>query len=252
MRSLFRPILLPAMAGLLFGFGLLFGQAPTTTKPTDSPTPASTVPLRKPDDPLRQCPKVDIKPSGGDQLIMPDISWGNNPQEGEYRREIERLLKLEIQNVNGAILDVVNKHKELIRLYPELKNYQEIVLEDNPGAWRESLFVNSKKVLSLHYGDNGEIQCIVLDSMTRGVNRTELWTRKIMRLYYPNVQSLQLETLTHNLRVTESLENTSPEVQLKAIRLVFLNLRTALYSMDMLIAGYYDRRNKRNDWQINL
>lgn len=210
-------------------------------------------PLKKPEDPARECKNhQEFRKAGADELILPPISWGNNPQEGEYRREVERLLKLEIQNVNTAILDVVSKHKELIKLYPELKMYQEIVLEDNPGAWRDGLFVNSKKVLSLHYAETGEIDCIVLDSMIRGVNKYELWTRKIIRLYYPSIQTLQLETRTHNLRMLESLENTSPEVQLKALRLVFQNLRTALYSMDMLIAAYYDRRNKRNEWQINL
>ncbi|EHQ06849.1 MAG: hypothetical protein F9K24_04070 [Leptonema illini] len=210
-------------------------------------------PLKKPEDSARECKNhQEFRKAGADELILPAISWGNNPQEGEYRREVERLLKLEIQNVNTAILDVVSKHKELIKLYPELKRYQEIVLEDNPGAWRDGLLVNSKKVLSLHYAETGEIDCIVLDSMIRGVNKYELWTRKIMRLYYPSIQTLQLETRTHNLRMLESLENTSPEVQLKALRLVFQNLRTALYSMDMLIAAYYDRRNKRNEWQINL
>jgi hypothetical protein len=210
-------------------------------------------PLKKPDDPLRLCENhQEYRKAGANELILPDISWGNNPQEGEYRREVERLLKLEIQNVNNAVLDVVNKHKELIKLYPELKKYQEIVLEDNPGAWRDGLFVNSKKVLSLHYADSGDLDCLVLDSMIRGVNKYELWTRKIIRLYYPSIQTLQLETRTHNLRMIESLENTSPEVQLKALRMVFQNLRSALYSMDMLIAAYYDRRNKRNEWQINL
>ncbi len=210
-------------------------------------------PLKKPEDSARECKNPqEFRKAGPDELILPAISWGNNPQEGEYRREVERLLKLEIQNVNNAILDVVTKHKELITLYPELKLYQEIVLEDNPGAWRDGLFVNSKKVLSLHYTENGDLDCLVIDSMIRGVNKYELWTRKIMRLYYPSIQTLQLETRTHNLRMLESLENTSPEVQLKALRLVFQNLRTALYSMDMLIAAYYDRRNKRNEWQINL
>lgn len=209
--------------------------------------------LNKPEDSLRECKQGnEYRKAGADELILPAISWGNNPQEGEYRREIERLLKLEIQNVNSAILDVASKHKELIKLYPQLQKYQEIVLEDNPGAWRDGLLVNSKKVLSLHYTDTGEIDCVVLDSMIRGVNMYELWTRKIMRLYYPSIQTLELETLTHNLRIVEGLENTSPEVQLKALRLVFQNLRTALYSMDMLIAAYYDQRNKRNDWQINL
>jgi len=235
-----RPAIRFLSIGLLFCFSSVVAQ-------TEEPE------LKKPEDSTRECNNAqEFRKAGADELILPAVSWGNNPQEGEYRREIERLMKLEIQNVNGAILDVVGKHKELIKLYPQLKLYQEIILEDNPGAWREGVFVNSKKVLSLHYSESGDLDCLVLDSMIRGVDRYEHWTRKIMRLYYPSIQTLQLETRTHNLKMLESLENTSPEVQLKALRFVFQNLRTALYSMDMLIAAYYDRRNKRNEWQINL
>ncbi len=208
--------------------------------------------LKKPTDPLRECKAEEFRKSDVDNLILPEIAWGNNPQEAEYRNEIIRLLKLEIRNVNIAIQDLKNKHKELIKLYPELKKYQEIILEDNPGSWRDGLFVNSKKVLSLHYREDGEIDCVVLDYMIRGVEQYEQWTRKIMRIYYPSIQTVQLETLRQNYKLDESLENASPEIQLKALRTVFLNLRSALYSMDMLIAAYYDRKNKRNDWQINL
>ncbi|MFN3605027.1 MAG: hypothetical protein ACK4UJ_09985 [Leptonema sp. (in: bacteria)] len=217
------------------------------------PQEKEKVELKRPTDPLRECKEQQkYKKSIKDNLILPDIAWGNNPQEAEYRSEIIRLLQIELNNVDIAIKDLVNKHKELVKLYPELEKYQEIILEDNPGSWRDGIFVNSKKVLGLHYDVNGEIDCVVIDYMIRGVDHYEWWTRKIMRIYYPSVQTVQLETLRQNFRLEESLENSSPEIQLKALRNVFINLRTALYSMDMLIAAYYDRRNKRHDWQINL
>ncbi len=213
----------------------------------------SKVELKKPADSLRECRDADrYKKSTKENLILPDIAWGNNPQEAEYRSEIIRLLQIELNNVDLAIKDLVSKHKELIKLYPELERYQEIVLEDNPGSWRDGIFVNSKKVLAIHYGDDGGISCIVLDYMIRGVEHYDWWTRKIMRIYYPSIQTIQLETLRQNFKLEETLEVSSPEIQLKALRNVFINLRTALYSMDMLIAAYYDRRNKKHDWQINL
>ncbi len=218
-----------------------------------NPTENNTITLKKPTDPLRECrAHHKYKKTNTENLILPDIAWGNNPQEAEYRQEVIRLLKLEISNVNQAIIDIVNKHKELIKLYPELKEYQEIILEDNPGSWRDGIYVNSKKVLAIHYTNDGNVDCVILDFMIRGVDQYELWTRKIMRIYYPSIQTIELETLRHNFRLEESLENSSPEIQLKALRRVFLNLRAALYSMDMLIAAYYDRRNKKHDWQIGL
>ena len=188
-------------------------------------------------------------------LIMEEQSWGNNPQESQYRSEVTRLLKLEIENVRKAVKDIEAKHKELINLdrFSGLKNYQEIVLEDNPGSWRNGIFVNSKKVLAMHYGPNGELECLVLDSMERGVYNTSLWTRKVLKMYYPYIQTMELVTRKQHYNPDpETLEKTAPEVQLQAFRLVFSNLRSALYSMDMMIAAYYDKRNKRNEWQIDL
>ena len=46
-------------------------------------------------------------------LIMEEQSWGNNPQESQYRSEVTRLLKLEIENVRKAVKDIEAKHKEL-------------------------------------------------------------------------------------------------------------------------------------------
>jgi shikimate 5-dehydrogenase len=66
---------------------------------------------------------------------MSENAIGNNPQEKQYREEIERLLTIEIQNVKIAVTDVELKHKRLMQLYPRLQYYQEIVLEDVPGAW---------------------------------------------------------------------------------------------------------------------
>ena len=223
--------------------------------------------VKRPEDKFRQCLNREdqerkrknreeeykrLEGLGKKPGLLSNISLGNNPREGQYRAEMERLLGIEISNVQKAVVDVERKHKELIVLYPQLKAYQEISLEDVPGAFRDGEYVNSKKLIVMHYNDQGVIDCVVLDSMTRSIYNPTQWTRKVIRLYYPNIQTLELETSRHNYKLRGSLETTSPEIQLKALRLVFSNLRAALYSMDMLIAAYYDLREKKSDWQINL
>jgi hypothetical protein len=241
--------------------GVLYAQTP----PAKNEPAAPSGPGKESPDKLRRCVNEDTRsaqvPSDG-RPIMSEVAMGNNPQEKQYREEIERLLTIEIENVKKAVQDVEQKHKRLIQLYPRLTNYNEIILEDVPGAWREGTFVNSKKVLSLTYavGSDGapKLTCLVMDSMTRNVYYPDQWTRKLMRLYYPNVQMVELETHRHNFQLPKpgqpsiTLEGTSPEIQLRALRLIYLNLRTALYSMDMVIASYYDKRNRKNEWQINL
>ena len=227
--------------------------------------------LKRPKDEMRKCKNRKAqekkqqdrisRAKGGKPSLLSNISLGNNPREGQYRAEMERLLAIEINNVRMAVKDVEKKHGDLIMLYPQLKNYQEIILEDVPGAYRDGMYVNSKKVIIMHYGKRKDfksgketrgIYCVVLDSFTRNIYNPDHWTRKVVRLYYPMVQTLELETTRHNYVLLGSLELASPEIQLKALRLVFGNLRKALYSMDMQIAAYYDLREKKNDWQINF
>ncbi len=273
-----RALLAATVTGIIAGSVTLFPIGAQTTTTTDTTKKADSgmvydkltgrkVKLRKPGNKLRECPnrsivegKVAEKKKQDDALLaqgkkpglLSKLSLGNNPREGQYRAEMERLLGIEIANVKRAVLDAQVKHKELIVLYPQLKNYQEIILEDVPGAWRDGVFVSSKKLIIMHYDDNGDIGCVVLESFTRSIYNPGQWTKKMIRLYYPHIQFVELETLRHNYRLYRSLEFTSPEIQLKGLRLVFGNLRAALYSMDMLIAAYYDLREKKNDWQINF
>lgn len=213
------------------------------------------VKFKKPKDKLRECPYRAEQPKASSDPTKPifyKTTWGNNPQEGQYRAEMERLLTSELANVASAVADVEKKHAQLIELYPQLTKYQEIIIEDVPGVWRDNDFVSSKKLIVFHYNKEKKLDCVVLDSISRSIYQDNTWTRKLLRLYYPNVQSMEMETRRHNFEDRGTLDRTSPEVQLKALRLVFLQLRTALYSMDMMIAAYYDRRNKRNFWQIEL
>jgi hypothetical protein len=240
------------LAGLLFHVPAT-AQDQANSGGTTAPSVKRSFVKKKVTDPLRSCKNREKQPDVPEgELIFYSTSWGNNPQEGQYRQEMERLLRIEISNVGRSLQDVHDKHKELIRLYPEFASYQEIILEDVPGTWRDGVYVNSKRLIIFHYDEEKDLDCVVLDSMTRNIYGANEWTRKLIRLYYPNIQTMELQTLRHNYVLEGTLEQTSPEVQLRALRLVFLNLRTALYSMDMMIAAYYDLRNKKNEWQINL
>ncbi|MBI3395848.1 MAG: hypothetical protein HY042_08435 [Spirochaetia bacterium] len=256
------------LSAALAGTFLIMSPASNAQEKKDEPKKeqASSVSAdrKSPTDPLRTCVKMapgKVAPAKGDagheeepQIIISEQFEGKyeNPQEKYYREEIIRLLKIEIKNVNRAIHDVETKHKVLIKLYPQFESYQEIILEDVPGAWRSGEFVNARRTLSMGYGNDHNLDCMVLDSTTRNVYNSDLWTRKILRMRDYSVQTLEMETLRHNYRLYETFDNASPEVQLRAFRLVYQSLRTALYSMDMLIAAYYEHKNRKNYYQINL
>ena len=210
----------------------------------------------QPNDSLRRCMNRAEQPEQSrDDLIFDRTTWGNNPQEGQYRDEMERLLRLEVASVRKAIASVEDKYAELIRVKPELasKNYKEIKLEDKPGVWRDGLYVNSQKIIALHFlPENHKLDCIVLDALVQSIYIEGQWTRKLMRMYNPHIQTVELYTARRNYVQGGSLEKTSTEIQLQALRIFAEDLRSSLYMMDMEIAAHYDQLNRVNRWQMGL
>ncbi len=210
----------------------------------------------RPNDSLRKCPNREKQPeTNHGELILDRHTWGNNPQEGQYRQEMERLLRIEVENVRAAIGNVEEKYDELMRAKPgvERKHYKEIKLEDKPGVWRDGIYVNSQKVIALHFRpDDGKLDCIVLDALVQSIYVEGQWTRKVMRMYNPHIQSVELHTMRQNFVKGGSLEKTAPEIQLQGLRTFAEDLRSSLYRMDMEIAAHYDQRNKINQWQLGM
>ena len=190
-----------------------------------------------------------------DELYFDNKTWGSNPQEGQYRDEMVRLLGLEVENVRRAIRNVEDKYAELIRAKPELakQNSKELILEDKPGVWRDGQYVNTQKVLALYFDDSNEkLKCAVLDALVQNIYVANQWTRKLMRLYNPHVQRVELHTIRHNYVQKARLERASPEIQLRALRLFAEDLRSSLYMMDMEIAAHYEQQRKVNSWQLGI
>ena len=81
---------------------------------------------KKATDPMRMCPNEASQAQKAREFKPGELtafSIGNNPQEGQYRREMERLLKVEISNVRNSVEDVQRKHTELVKLFPSLEGY---------------------------------------------------------------------------------------------------------------------------------
>lgn len=252
----------PAQKG---GTGAAPANAPKAeTSPAKSSADTVGVGLKQVTDELRSCQTramVNRRKERHDQEgattksksgILGGAALLDAPEDEEYVKEMERLLQLELGNVKKTIEEVMEKHKKYVLLFPEEKRYQEITLEDVQQTFKDGEFVGIKKVLAINYDANGSIDCVVLDSYTRNLDNSNLWTRKILRLFYPDVQFMELETHRFNYKLTTFLERTSPWVQLKAIRAAFRELRTTLYTMDRYMADRQERQKKIIGWQIDF
>ncbi len=173
-----------------------------------------------------------------------------NP-ENDYQASLNQLLAQEVENLKAAVANVERKRMQLVKIQGTEQPIQVIELENSTGVWRNSQKVNYQAVLHLSY-KNERLHCLILESTTRPIYEPEKWTHKIVRLRFPGIESLELASHRHNLNMLQNLENVDPGHQLELLRLIVRNLQTALYTMDMKIAAYYNLRNKKNEWQINM
>ncbi len=186
------------------------------------------------------------------QLMFYSSKWNNTSRERKYRQAMERMLAKEALRVKQAMNDIKSRHDELAFIYPAVKNYQELQLKNLYQVEREGRFVNFKKKIAFHYQSDNSLDCVVLVTFTRDVYSPAHWTRKIIRIRYPDVRQFEVRTEESNYLDISSIKRSSPEVQLEALQRLFGNLRQAIYIMDNLIAYHYQRRNQIDRWQINL
>ena len=205
-------------------------------------------------DEARYCKNLENQKSkGSDQFVYPDSVIESTNYEGRIQKEeVKNLLLAEIAIIKETMVHIEKKHALLVKLYPHLKNYQEIKLTDNPGEWENKDYFSYKKIVAFHFDASDKILCVVIDSEKRNVNYESIWQRKLIRLYNPYIQSMEMESLSQNSRIIHTMDDASPEMQLKGMKIMAKHLQESLYSIDLMIASYYNKREKRNGYLMIL
>lgn len=170
----------------------------------------------------------------------------------EYRKFLETRIQNYQTTIQGIVTDIKQKHGTITAFMPSVKNYQEIVMADNPGVWRDGHYINEKKVIALTFNDQGEITCIVMDSLERRIYDTGFFTRKVVRVYYPELKVIQLDTYIRNHQLQTILDTEHPELMVRAYKELRSLLKSVNYNMDKLIAAHEYQRERFTDWQMNF
>jgi hypothetical protein len=191
-----------------------------------------------------QCGIVNKRQGTGESFLIPD------PQNS-YQRETNRLLRQEIEELKQAVSEIEIKRTQLEKIKRVRQTYQLIQLDNATGIVRNGRKSNYISRIHFTFKDN-RLHCLMLESHTRPVYEPEKWTRKKIRLRFPGIESLELASQRRNMHLLQEMENVDPKHQLELLRRLVLNIKTALYSMDMEIAAYYENRNKKNQWQIDM
>lgn len=173
-----------------------------------------------------------------------------NP-ETPYQHQMNRLLRMEIRDLLETVAEVEKKRMQLVRIRDRKEPFHTVELDNETGVIRNGRKSNYQSQIYFVF-NQGRLHCLRLESVVRPIYEPDKWTRKMIRVRFPGIESLELASERRNMNLLQEMENVNPKHQLKLLRMVINNIKTALYSMDMEIAGFYESRNKKNEWQLDL
>ena len=169
-----------------------------------------------------------------------------------YSIQMQKIVETEINKIKTVLKDIKKTRETYTQAFPKTKKYQELILDYFPIRYKGNRPFNMRTVVSFHYDASGEFNCIVLDSLNRSIEQENIWTHKIIRITFPDIQNIQLDSLRYNYRRVAYTKSFSKDVQFSILRSVFYNLLKARYKMDSQLAARNYYNAKINVWQSSL
>ncbi len=222
-------------------------SAQGVTQPAPAPESEKEAIVIRKKDPLRTC--------GERKLAIPEKEPAAVNESQEKKEEAERIQKVKLreqEEFKELVLDIQDLHKELAKLYPHIKEYQEIILEDSAGTYIHNRFSAHSKVTSFTYNPAGDLTCIVFDVSTREVQYPEYFNRRIIRIYYPDLENPEIETMGHNYKNVSNTASLSTLEQAEFGRHMTKQLNLAKSKLQLLVAYHLEQNRRITQWKIRM
>ncbi len=164
-------------------------------------------------------------------------------------RKMKSTLTGEIDKIGNILKDIERVHKRYAKIYTRVKNYQEIEIKNiTRKGNRKSILKNIKSIVSLNYESTGELNCVVFDSYESSIHRENLWTRRIVRFRFSNIENVEIITKRYDFNKTSGMNAFSTQAKLSVFRSIFTNLQKTLYKMELILASREYHQDKFNEW----
>lgn len=203
-------------------------------------------------DPVRTCSGAAPENKPENELTSVEVPENANHESKMYHEALEKLLKDDVENLKLLTQELAEKRKLLAKLTHLKGNYHEIQIENLAGYWYQGRFQSLSKILSFTFTDAGDIDCIVLDRNDREIDYPENWTRKVVRIRYPDLNTIEIETHKENYDSLVYLGGMDVEIRRKAISLLYMALKNAGYTMDIQIAAARSRADNNAEWKVDI
>lgn len=172
-------------------------------------------------------------------------------KDSNYTKSLLKIIDDLKELIQVRIGDIEVKHSQLVLLKPEYKNKHTIVTEDVPYLVDDGYESNLLKYISFIY-ENNKIKVVKLESRKKRIFYEFAFENKTMIINPSDVMKTEV-ILTHfDEEQKTMIKNISLDNQIRALRLVESSLRNAFYRIDVMIVLIKERKDRSNEYQIDI
>ncbi|WCL51119.1 hypothetical protein [Leptospira sp. GIMC2001] len=172
-------------------------------------------------------------------------------KDSKYTKSLLRIIEDLKNTIQVRLNDIEKKHAQLVLLKPEFKNKHTIITEDIPFTIDEGYESNLLKFISFEY-DGTKIRQVKLESRKKRILFEFAFENKTMLINPNDVMSTEVILTRFDTEQKTVIKTISLDNQIRALRLMESSLRNAFYRMDVMIVLLKDKKDRANEYQIDI
>ncbi|EID99725.1 hypothetical protein [Leptospira licerasiae] len=172
-------------------------------------------------------------------------------ETSEYTKSLKKIIVGLEATINERLKDLERKHDILVVLMPKYEKRQTIVTEDIPFQVQDGYESNLLKYITFQF-NSGKVSDITLASESKRIYYEVMFENKKIVFKPTDLKSSEVTHEVFEKTEITRLNEMSLENQIKALRLLEASLRSSIYRIDILLALYKDKKDRKNLYHIEF
>ncbi|PJZ25945.1 hypothetical protein CH352_02225 [Leptospira hartskeerlii] len=172
-------------------------------------------------------------------------------ETSEYTKSLKKIIVGLETTINERLKDLERKHDILVVLMPKYEKRQTIVTEDIPFQVQDGYESNLFKYITFQF-NSGKVSDITLASESKRIYYEVMFENKKIVFKPTDLKSSEVTHEVFEKTEVTRLNEMSLENQIKALRLLEASLRSSIYRIDILLALYKDKKDRKNLYHIEF
>ncbi|EMK01449.1 hypothetical protein AB3N61_03050 [Leptospira sp. WS58.C1] len=172
-------------------------------------------------------------------------------ETSEYTKSLKKIIVGLETTISERLKDLERKHDILVVLMPKYEKRQTIVTEDIPFQVEDGYESNLLKYITFQF-NGGKVSDITLASESKRIYYEVMFENKKIVFKPADLKSSEVTHEVFEATEVTRLNEMSLENQIKALRLLEASLRSSIYRIDILLALYKDKKDRKNLYHIEF